>query len=94
MNTQNQQPVSNRKQITGLVVSTKMDKSIVVRADRRALHPLYRKYIVVSKKFVAHDADGKANLGDTVRIQEARPISKRKHWRLLSIVTPAAGIKE
>lgn len=63
-----------------------MDKTIVVQVDRRALHPLYRKYVVVSKRFKVHDQDNIAKIGDMVRIIESRPISKDKKWRLYQII--------
>lgn len=78
--------------MTGAVVSDKMNKSIVVRVDRKTLHPLYRKYISVSKCFKAHDEDNRAKIGDTVRIIESRPISKGKKWRLYQIITSANAL--
>ena len=74
----------NTKQ--GEVVSTKMDKTIVVKVDMRRAHPLYRRVIKRSKKFYAHDESRQAMVGDVVRIEETRPMSKLKRWRLLAIV--------
>lgn len=74
----------NRK--TGVVVSTKPAKTIVVEVSRRVAHPLYRRYITRKKKFMAHDEDGSAKPGDRVRIVECRPLSKRKCWRLEEVV--------
>jgi small subunit ribosomal protein S17 len=65
------------------VVSDKADKSIVVRVERKIKHPLYKKYIMRSSKFMAHDEDNRHKVGDIVRIRECRPISKRKHWEVV-----------
>lgn len=75
-----------RKTRVGLVTSNKMDKTIVVTVERRLRHPIYGKYVKKSKKFVAHDENNDCNEGDTVRIIESRPLSKRKRWRLVDIV--------
>ena len=75
-----------KKIITGKVLSNKMEKTIVVSIDRRTLHPLYKKYISVSKKVKAHDEKNAANIGDIVRVIESRPYSKDKKWALLEIV--------
>jgi len=75
-----------RKTRVGEVVSTKMDKTIVVRIVTRVPHPKFGKIIKQIKKFYAHDQDGKAQLGDTVRIMETRPLSKLKCWRLLEVI--------
>jgi small subunit ribosomal protein S17 len=66
-----------------------MQKSIVVRVDRKMKHPKYGKFILRSKKFIAHDENNECNIGDTVRIMETRPLSKRKNWRLVEIVEKA-----
>jgi small subunit ribosomal protein S17 len=68
----------------GVVVSDKMDKTIVVKIERKIKHPLYKKYIRRSKKYAAHDEANVAKIGDIVRIRECRPLSKRKHWEILS----------
>jgi small subunit ribosomal protein S17 len=78
-----------RKERIGIVVSNKMQKSIVVRVDRKMKHPKYGKFIQRSKKFIAHDENNECNVGDTVRIMETRPLSKRKNWRLVEIVEKA-----
>lgn len=78
-----------RKQRTGLVTSNKMDKTITVLVERRIQHPIYGKYLKKSKKFVAHDEKNECNEGDTVKIIETRPLSKRKRWRLVEIVNRA-----
>ena len=76
----------HRKVREGNVVSNKMDKTIVVTVERRLRHPMYGKEIKRSKKFYAHDEDNKANVGDRVRIQETRPMSKQKRWRLVEVL--------
>jgi small subunit ribosomal protein S17 len=68
----------------GVVVSNKMDKSIVVNVERRTQHPLYKKFIRRSKKYVAHDENNTCKEGDVVQIQECRPISKRKSWEIVA----------
>ena len=78
-----------RKTLKGRVVSDKMDKTIVVAVDRRKKHPLYTKIINVTKKYMAHDYKGEAGIGDFVLIEETRPISKRKRWRLVEILEKA-----
>jgi small subunit ribosomal protein S17 len=78
-----------RKERTGVVVSNKMDKSIVVLIERRFKHPVYGKYVKKSNKFVAHDEKNDCNIGDTVRIMETRPLSKNKNWRLVEIIERA-----
>ncbi len=78
-----------RKERIGVVVSNKMEKSIVVEVNRKMKHPKYGKFIQRSKKFIAHDENNECNIGDTVRIMETRPLSKRKNWRLVEIVEKA-----
>ena len=78
-----------RKERTGLVVSNKMDKSIVVAVKRKVKHPVYRKYVNKTTKFVAHDQNNECSEGDTVRIMETRPLSKTKCWRLVEILEKA-----
>ena len=78
-----------RKERVGLVVSDKMDKTIVVQVERRMKHPMYGKYVKKSSKFAAHDENNDCNMGDTVRIMETRPLSKSKCWRLIEIVERA-----
>ncbi|HNY23710.1 MAG: 30S ribosomal protein S17 [Bacteroidales bacterium] len=75
-----------RKERTGMVVSNKMDKSIVVAVKRKVKHPVYGKFVNKTTKFVAHDENNECSEGDTVRIMETRPLSKTKCWRLLEIV--------
>ncbi len=78
-----------RKERVGLVVSNKMDKSIIVQIVRKYKHPVYGKFVRKSNKFVAHDEKNDCNIGDTVRIMETRPLSKRKNWRLIEIIERA-----
>ena len=78
-----------RKERIGVVVSNKMDKSIVILVERKVKHPKYGKFVKKSPKFMAHDEKNEANMGDTVRIMETRPLSKNKCWRLVEIVEKA-----
>ncbi|HOR11131.1 MAG TPA: 30S ribosomal protein S17 [Bacteroidales bacterium] len=75
-----------RKERTGLVVSNKMDKSIIVAVNRKVKHPIYGKFVNKTTKFVAHDQNNECSEGDTVRIMETRPLSKTKCWRLVEII--------
>jgi len=78
-----------RKTREGVVVSDKMDKTVVVKVEDRAAHGLYSKVITKNKKFKAHDEENTAGVGDRVRIMETRPLSKLKNWRLVEIVERA-----
>ncbi|MCQ2294714.1 MAG: 30S ribosomal protein S17 [Bacteroidales bacterium] len=78
-----------RKERVGVVVSNKMDKSIVIMVERKVKHPMYGKFVKKSTKFMAHDEKNEANIGDTVRIMETRPLSKNKCWRLVEIIEKA-----
>ena len=78
-----------RKERTGVVVSSKMDKTIVVAVERKEKHPLYGKFVKKTTKFYAQDEKNECGVGDTVRIMETRPISKTKNWRLVEIVEKA-----
>jgi len=84
--TEKQAPVSRRNEKVGNVVSTKMQKTIVVEVEMRKAHPKYKRIIKSSKKFYAHDEQNSARLGDVVRIRETRPLSKLKRWSLEEIV--------
>lgn len=79
----------NRKERVGEVVSNRMAKTIVVRVERRFPHPQFKKIVTAYKKFYAHDEKGEAKVGDTVRIEETRPLSKLKRWRLVEVVERA-----
>ena len=78
-----------RKERIGVVTSNKMEKSIVVSEVKRVKHPMYGKFVLKTKKYVAHDEQNDCNEGDTVRIMETRPISKSKRWRLVEILERA-----
>ncbi len=78
-----------RKEKTGVVVSNKMEKSIVVQVELREKHAKYGKYLKKTTKFAAHDESNECGIGDTVRIAETRPISKNKCWRLVEIIERA-----
>jgi len=80
---------ANKRQITGVVTSNKMDKSITVMVERRIKHPIYGKYVRKSKKFLAHDETNDCNEGDTVLIKESRPLSRRKRWTLVEVIERA-----
>ena len=75
-----------RKERIGIVVSNKMDKTIVVAVERKEKHPLYGKFLKKTTKFVAHDGKSECSEGDVVRIMETRPLSKTKRWRLVEII--------
>jgi len=75
-----------RKERTGIVVSNKMDKSVVVAVQRKVKHPIYGKFVKKTTKFVAHDEKNECSEGDKVLIMETRPLSKTKRWRLVEIV--------
>ncbi len=78
-----------RKTRTGLVVSNKMDKSVVVSVARKVKHPIYGKFVKKTTKFMAHDEKNECGIGDTVLIMETRPLSKNKNWRLVQILERA-----
>lgn len=81
-----------RRILYGTVVSDVADKTVVVRVERRVMHPLYKKYIKSTKKYMAHDEANRFKVGDVVRIQECRPLSARKCWEVLAedVAAPAA----
>ncbi len=84
-----QQERSRRKVRTGVVVSEKMDKTVLVKIDRVVRHPVYKKTVRRSSKLAAHDEHNDAHVGDTVRVMETRPLSKSKRWRVVEIVERA-----
>ena len=88
--TTNTEKTSRRNTLVGEVVSTKMQKTIVVEVDRKKAHNLYKRVIARSKRFYAHDEKNTAHVGDVVRIEETRPMSRLKRWRLIEIVRKAA----
>ena len=78
-----------RKTRTGLVVSNKMTKFIVVAVERKVKHPIYGKFVKKTTKFMAHDEENTCGIGDTVLIMETRPLSKSKNWRLVTVLERA-----
>ena len=83
---------SRRQRKVGRVVSNKMNKTIVVAVERLKKHPIYKRTYKVTKKFHVHDENNEGQIGDTVLIEESRPISKTKHWRLVQIVKRGSGV--
>jgi len=88
------QAAGRRKEVIGNVVSNRMHKTIVVQVVRRKSHPLYSRVISKAKKFYAHDEKNEAHIGDVVRLEETRPLSKLKRWRLKEIVRKTALVTE
>ena len=86
-----QKPRSERKTARGVVMSNKMDKTLVVQVNRKVRHPIYEKFVSKRTKLYAHDEKGEASLGDIVEIVQTRPMSKLKRWRLLRIIQKANG---
>ena len=80
---------TRRQEKTGVVTSTKMQKTVVVTVERQVTHRLYKRVVRRSKKFLAHDEKNECRVGDTVRIEETRPLSSRKRWRVVEIVAKA-----
>ncbi|MDY6911010.1 MAG: 30S ribosomal protein S17 [Chloroflexota bacterium] len=78
--------MGNRRTIIGNVVSNKMDKTVVVKVTTRRQHLRYKKYVIYSSKFKAHDADNACNIGDRVKLIETRPLSKTKRWRVAEVL--------
>ena len=85
--------LSAKKQKMGVVVSNAMDKSVTVMVERTVLDPTFKKYVRRRKKFMAHDEKNECHKGDTVVIRECRPLSKRKRWRVESVVQRSSGIE-
>jgi len=81
---------ARRQEKVGTVTSNKMQKTVVVTVDRQIIHPLYKRVVRRSKKFLAHDEKNECHVGDWVRIQETRPLSRRKRWRVIEVVRKAA----
>ena len=80
---------NQKRERVGVVVSNKMEKSIVVAVKRKVKHPIYGKFVNKTTRFVAHDIEDTCNIGDTVKIMETRPLSKTKKWRLIEILERA-----
>ncbi|MFZ0637132.1 MAG: 30S ribosomal protein S17 [Candidatus Acidiferrales bacterium] len=83
----------SRQERTGIVTSAKMQKTIVVKVTRKVAHPLYQRVMRITKKYYAHDENGEARQGDTVRIISARPLSKLKRWRLAEVVQRSTRVE-
>ena len=90
--TQTEAARGHRKERVGEVLSNKMTKTIVVQVERRFAHPRYKKVVTAYSKFYAHDEKSEAKPGDTVRIEETRPLSKLKRWRLVAVVEKSSGV--
>jgi small subunit ribosomal protein S17 len=91
---QGQEVQGRRKQVVGKVVSNRMNKTIIVQVTRKKSHPLYGRVIAKNKKFYAHDEKNEAHIGDFVRLEETRPMSKLKRWRLTEILKKTALVPE
>jgi small subunit ribosomal protein S17 len=83
---------AKRKERVGEVISDKMTKTIIVRVERRFAHPRFKKVVTGYKKLYAHDEKGEAKVGDRVRLEETRPLSKTKRWRLVEVVERGPGV--
>ena len=81
--------MTRRQEKVGIVTGNKMQKTVVVTVERQTTHPLYKRVVRRSKGFLAHDEKGECQLGDTVRIQETRPLSARKRWRVAQVIARA-----
>jgi small subunit ribosomal protein S17 len=84
----------SKRILQGVVVSDACDKTVIVRVERRVMHPIYKKFITRSKKYAAHDEHNSYHAGDTVRIEESRPLSKRKRWIVLGRPEISPGRRE
>ena len=85
-------PAANKRTLNGRVVSDKMQKTVTVLVERRMKHPLYGKYVTLSKKYHAHDENGDYHEGDLVEIEECRPLSKTKAWRVTKLLEKSKAI--
>ena len=83
---------TRRQEKVGIVTSNKMQKTVVVTVERQFKHPFYKRVIRRSKRFLAHDEKNQCQVGDTVRIEETRPLSARKRWRVIEVVAKAAQV--
>jgi len=82
-----------RRTKVGRVVSDKMDKTVVVSVERLRRHPVYKRVVRLSSKFKAHDEENSARVGDTVRIEESRPLSREKRWRVVEVIARGSGVE-
>ncbi|MBI1983977.1 MAG: 30S ribosomal protein S17 [Acidobacteria bacterium] len=85
---------TRRQEKVGIVTGGKMQKTVTVTVDRQFSHPLYKKVVRRSKKFLAHDEKSECRVGDMVRIEETRPLSRRKRWRVVSVISRGAQVAE
>lgn len=92
MSEQNQEATKTARTLAGRVVSDKMDKTVTVLVERRIQHPMYGKFITRRTKLHAHDENNECKAGDTVLIEECRPLSKSKTWRLVRVLERARGV--
>jgi small subunit ribosomal protein S17 len=83
---------TRRQQKVGIVTSNKMQKTVVVTVERQVRHPFYKRVVRRSKKFLAHDEKNQCRVGDTVRIEETRPLSRSKRWRVVEVVAQATQV--
>lgn len=83
----------SKKVLTGVVVSDKMQKSIVIKVEKTMMHPIYKKFFKSHKKFMAHDEQNQARIGDQVRIIESKPLSRKKRWVLLDIIKRSESLE-
>jgi small subunit ribosomal protein S17 len=83
---------TKRQEKVGVVTSNKMQKTVVVTVERQVIHPLYKRVVRYSKKVLAHDEKNECRVGDTVRIQETRPLSRRKRWRVVEVIAKAEQV--
>jgi small subunit ribosomal protein S17 len=83
---------SRRQEKVGIVTSNKMQKTVVVTVERQVTHPLYKRVVRRAKNFMAHDEKSECRVGDRVRIQETRPLSRRKRWRVVAVIAKAARV--
>ncbi len=81
-----------RQEKVGVVTSNRMQKTVVVTVERQIIHPLYKRVVRRSARFLAHDEKNACQVGDTVRIRETRPLSRRKRWRVIQVITKAAQV--
>jgi len=77
--------MNTRRQLSGKICSNKMDKTVVVEVERKFAHPIYKKYVNRTKKYYAHDSENLCNIGDVVLIEESKPISRLKRWRVKEV---------
>lgn len=84
----------NKKTMTGFVVSDKMDKTVVIRVERKFSHPVFKKVVKTTKKYQVHDEKNECLEGDFICVQETRPLSKQKRWRLLDVLTRKKSVDD